>query len=185
MPHVDRAPPGSGRPLQPTKEDIVFITRTAVACVLACGLLAITAATAAAAPSPEERYLNSYGSPPAADALHRLRARTGAVLLVVRDAGVPPGALRRNAVATDRARLARDRRGRRRGRRHAPPSPPPRRAKRACLAVRHDVGHDITGGPTGSRSHRNNASTSSSPTARQDRGADPRQQAANCNLNRS
>ena len=48
------------------KEDIVFTTRTAVACVLACGLLAITAATAAAA-SPEERYLNSYGSPPAAD----------------------------------------------------------------------------------------------------------------------
>ena len=45
----------------------MFITRTAVACVLACGLLAITAATAAAAPSPEERYLNSYGSPPAAD----------------------------------------------------------------------------------------------------------------------
>jgi hypothetical protein len=45
----------------------VFITRTTVACVFACGLLAITAATAAAAPSPEERYLNSYGSPPAAD----------------------------------------------------------------------------------------------------------------------
>jgi hypothetical protein len=45
----------------------VFIARTAVACVLACALLTITAATAAATPSPEERYLNSYGSPPAAD----------------------------------------------------------------------------------------------------------------------
>jgi hypothetical protein len=58
----------SGRPLhRPRKEDIVFTTRSAVACILACGLLAIAASTATAAPSPEEAYLKSYGSPPAVD----------------------------------------------------------------------------------------------------------------------
>jgi hypothetical protein len=45
----------------------VFITRSAVACVLACGVLGIAAPTAAAGPSPEERYLKSYGSPAAVD----------------------------------------------------------------------------------------------------------------------
>ena len=43
----------------------MFFTRSAVACVLACGLLTIAAPAAAAGPSPEERYLKSYGSPPA------------------------------------------------------------------------------------------------------------------------
>jgi hypothetical protein len=45
----------------------VSISRTAIACALACGLLAIAAATATANPVPYENYLNSYGSPPAAD----------------------------------------------------------------------------------------------------------------------
>ena len=45
----------------------MFTTRSAVACILACGLLAIAASTATAAPSPEEAYLKSYGSPPAVD----------------------------------------------------------------------------------------------------------------------
>lgn len=45
----------------------MFITRSAVACILACSLLAIAASTATAAPTPEEAYLQSYGSPPAVD----------------------------------------------------------------------------------------------------------------------
>ena len=113
------------------------ITRTAVACVLACGLLAITAATAAAAPSPEERYLNSYGSPPAADvstasaqAQEQYYSSYGTPASHQQPSGETPWL----PIALVSAR---DRRGRRRGRRHPPPSPPPRRAKRARLAVRH------------------------------------------------
>ena len=46
----------------------MFVTRSAVACILACGLLAIAASTAAAGPTAEEEYLKSYGSVPAVDA---------------------------------------------------------------------------------------------------------------------
>lgn len=43
------------------------IIRPAIACMLACALLAITP-TLAAGGTPEEEYLKSYGAPPAADA---------------------------------------------------------------------------------------------------------------------
>jgi hypothetical protein len=46
----------------------MFTTRLAVACMLACGLLAIAAPVVIAGPAPEERYLKSYGTPPALDA---------------------------------------------------------------------------------------------------------------------
>ena len=43
------------------------IIRTAIACTLACALLAITP-TLAAGGTPEEEYLKSYGAPTAVDA---------------------------------------------------------------------------------------------------------------------
>jgi len=45
----------------------VSITRSAVACILACGLLAIAASTATAGPTAEEQYVKSYGSAPVVD----------------------------------------------------------------------------------------------------------------------
>jgi hypothetical protein len=68
---ADRAGAGWARSLHPlpAKEVVVLVNRPIVVCVMACALLAsvVAAPAAIAGPLDQERYLESYGSPPATD----------------------------------------------------------------------------------------------------------------------